>query len=485
MDLSVSAHILVLLAHVLIIIGSFIRIIMIRLPVGVSLAWMILIIILPFFGAGLYLLFGEKHLGRKHAERTESIIRRYALWLNDLPSQVLTKRAGMSPESEGLNRLTQLSLGILAMSGNTLELIDTAASILRSIIADIDRAKIFCHMEFYILNQGGIADEVCEALVRAAERGVSCKLLLDAMGSRQFLKSNMARHLREKGIQLAEALPLGPLRALTARMDLRLHRKIVVIDNETAYTGSLNLVDPRFFKQEAGVGEWVDAMVKLKGPAVYLLSALFAWDWELETDAGPIALPEIKDLASGTLPGTADVQVIPSGPGIYGDRIYHFLMMTMYAGRRELVITTPYFVPDEAFFNALVSAARRGVRVIIILPQKNDSRLVHYTCHSYFDALLDAGVKIFGFTGGLLHTKSIVVDGEISLFGTVNMDIRSFWLDFEVTLCSYDPDFARQLRALQQKYIEDSEAVDPVTWRNRPSRQRFIENMVRLASPLL
>jgi cardiolipin synthase A/B len=485
MDLSVSSHILILLAHALIILGSFIRIIMIRLPVGVSLAWMILIIILPFFGAVLYLLFGEKHLGRKHAERTASIIGRYAQWLNDLPPQVLTKRAGLSPESESLNRLTQMSLGILAMSGNALELIDRAEPILRAIIADIDRAKIFCHMEFYILNQGGIADEVCEALVRATGRGVSCRLLLDAMGSRQFLKSDMVRHLREKGIQVATALPLGPLRALTARMDLRLHRKIVVIDNETSYTGSLNLVDPRFFKQEAGVGEWVDAMVRITGPAVYLLSALFAWDWELETNSGPVALPEIKKQAADTQPGTADVQVIPSGPGIYGDRIYHLLMMTMYAARSELVITTPYFVPDEAIFNALLSAARRGVRVIIILPQKNDSRLVHYTCHSYFDALLDAGVQIFGFTGGLLHTKSIVVDGEISLFGTVNMDIRSFWLDFEVTLCSYDPGFAQQLRALQQKYMEDSEAVEPATWHNRPSRQRFMENMVRLASPLL
>jgi cardiolipin synthase len=484
-DFSVSNQILFLLAHTLIIIGSFIRIIMIRLPVVVSLAWMILIVILPFFGAILYLLFGEKHLGRKHTERTESIIGRYALWLNNLPPQVLTKRAGLSPASEGLNRLTQMSLGILAMSGNALELMDKAETILRAIIADIERAKIFCHLEFYIINQGGIADEVCEALVRAAERGVSCKLLIDAMGSRPFLKSNMARHLREKGILVAAALPIGPLRALTARMDLRLHRKIVVIDNETAYTGSLNLVDPRFFKQEAGVGEWVDAMVKIRGPAVYLRSALFTWDWELEAGSDPVALPEIKKLTAGTQPGTADVQVIPSGPGIYGDRIYHLLMMTMYAAREELVITTPYFVPDEAVFNALLSAARRGVRVIIILPQKNDSRLVHYTCHSYFDDLLDADVQIYGFTGGLLHTKSIVVDGEISLFGTVNMDIRSFWLDFEVTLCSYDPGFARQLRTLQQKYIEDSEAVDPATWRNRPSRQRFMENMVRLSSPLL
>jgi cardiolipin synthase A/B len=484
-DLSVSAHILILLLHGMIITGTFIRIIMIRLPVGVSLAWMILIIILPFIGAILYLLFGEKHLGRKHAERTVTIIGRYARWLNDLPPQILTERAGLSPGSERLNRLTQMSLGFLAMSGNTLELISMAEPILLSIINDINRAKIFCHMEFYIFNQGGIANEVCEALVRAAQRGVSCRLLLDAMGSRHFLKGTMARHLRDKGIQVVAALPLGPLRALTTRLDLRLHRKIVVIDNDTAYTGSLNLVDPRFFKQEAGVGEWVDAMAKIRGPAVYLLSALFAWDWELEAGSDPIALPEIKKLTAGTQPGSADVQVIPSGPGIYGDRIYHLLMMTMYAAREELVITTPYFVPDEAIFNALVSAARRGVRVIIILPQKNDSRLVHYTCHSYFDDLLDADVQIFGFTGGLLHTKSIVVDKEISLFGTVNMDIRSFWLDFEVTLCSYDPDFARQLRALQQKYIEDSVAVDPAIWRNRPSRQRFIENMVRLASPLL
>ena len=162
----------------------------------------------------------------------------------------------------------------------------------------------------------------------------------------------MARHLREKGIQVAAALLLGPLRALKARMDLRLHRKIVVIDNETAYTGSLNLVDPRFFKQDAGVGEWVDAMVRITGPAVYLLSALFAWDWELETNSGPVALPEIKKQADDTQPGTADVQVIPSGPGIYGGRIYHLLMMTLYAAQSELVITTPYFSPTKPFLTS-------------------------------------------------------------------------------------------------------------------------------------
>jgi cardiolipin synthase len=159
--------------------------------------------------------------------------------------------------------------------------------------------------------------------------------------------------------------------------------------------------------------------------------------------------------------------------------------MSIYAARKELSMTTPYFVPDEAITSALLSAARRGVAVTLILPAKNDSRLVHYTCRSHFDELLEAGVEIFGFNGGLLHTKSAVVDREISLFGTVNLDIRSFWLDFEVTLCVYDPQFAERLLALQQKYIADSLAVDPTAWRRRPTAERFSENLARLCSPLL
>jgi len=159
--------------------------------------------------------------------------------------------------------------------------------------------------------------------------------------------------------------------------------------------------------------------------------------------------------------------------------------MSIYAARKELSLTTPYFVPDEAITSALLAAARRGVAVILILPEKNDSRLVHYTCRSHFDELLEAGVRIFGFKGGLLHTKSAVVDGEISLFGTVNLDVRSFWLDFEVTLCVYDLQFAERLLALQQKYIGDSVEIDPDAWHHRPGKERFIENLARLCSPLL
>jgi len=270
------------------------------------------------------------------------------------------------------------------------------------------------------------------------------------------------------------------------RFDLRLHRKIVVIDDAVAYTGSFNLVDPRFFKREAGVGQWVDAMTRIEGPAVFSLNAVFMWDWEIETGHNLKGLPDPAKMTINANHGpAASVQVVPSGPGREGDSVHQLLLMSIYAARKELSMTTPYFVPDEAITSALISAARRGVAVTLILPEKNDSRLVHYTCRSHFDELLEAGVRIFGFKGGLLHTKSAVADSEISLFGTVNLDIRSFWLDFEVTLCVYDPQFAQRLRSLQQKYIEHSVEVDPAVWQNRPATERFSENLARLCSPLL
>jgi cardiolipin synthase len=477
---------LIIIAHAIIIVGVTVRVIMMRLPVGTALAWIILIFFLPFAGALIYLVLGEKRLGRKRTQRAASHWERYSRWLRELSQQVPDERSGLSPAAAAVSRLPEGLLGIPVLPGNRLEIMDAAEPILRSIIADIDRAEHFCHLEFYIWNAGGTADEVCEALMRAATRGVTCRLLLDAMGSGKFLKSPWARRLKESGVDVAVALAVSPLRTPFVRFDLRLHRKIVVIDDAIAYTGSFNLVDPRFFKQEAGVGQWVDAMARVRGPAVFTLNAVFMWDWEVETGRNLKGQPDLAEMGIEANQGVAaNVQVVPSGPGRMGDSVHQLLLMSIYAARKELSMTTPYFVPDEAITSALISAGRRGVAVTLILPAKNDSRLVHYTCRSHFDELLEAGVEIFGFNGGLLHTKSAVVDREISLFGTVNLDIRSFWLDFEVTLCVYDRQFAERLLALQQKYIEDSVKVDPAAWRRRSTTERFSENLARLCSPLL
>jgi cardiolipin synthase len=476
---------LMTMVHVLIIIGVSIRIIKVRLPVATSLAWLILVFFLPLVGAITYLVLGEKRLGQSFTTRSRAIRARYDSWLKELPPEIRSDPQRLSPQARSLSRLAATTVNIPALSGNRLQLLDAAESILRSMISDIDRAKRFCHLEFYIWTEGGIADEVGAALLRAAGRGVICCVLLDAVGSARFLKGNLLAKLKAGGIEVAAALPVSSFNVLRVRPDLRLHRKIAVIDDAIAYTGSFNLVDPRFFKQNAGVGEWVDAMVRVEGPVVHALNALFRWDWEVETGRDLATQAEILDPSTAFRAGEADVQVIPSGPGKTGNNIYQILLMAIYSARDEIVITTPYFVPDEAVSTALLTAAERGVKVTIIVPERNDSRLVHYTCRSFFDDLLAVGIRIFGFKGGLLHTKSVVVDRQVALFGSVNLDVRSFWLDFEVTLGVYDAEFAQHLLALQNKYIHNAIAVDPQAWHQRSGKERFFENVARLASPLL
>ena len=473
------------LIHVLVIIGVSFRVIQVRLPVATALAWLLLVFFLPLVGAIAYLVLGEKRLGREFAARSRAIQGRYDSWLQDLPPEIRSDLQGLSPQARSLSRLAETTVNIPALSGNRLQLLDAAEPILRSIISDIDRAKRFCHLEFYIWTEGGKADEVGAALLRAAGRGVTCRVLLDAIGSAHFLKGHLLEQLKANGVEVAFALPVSAISVFKIRPDLRLHRKIVVVDDVTAYTGSFNLVDPRLFKQDAGVGEWVDAMVRLEGPGVLALNALFRWDWEVETGCDLDTPAESGDPSGYLRAGETDVQVIPSGPGRTGSSIYQLLLMSIYSAQREVAITTPYFVPDDAVSTALLTAAERGVKVTVIMPERNDSRLVHYTSRSYFDDMLAAGIRIFGFKGGLLHTKSVVVDRQVALFGSVNLDVRSFWLDFEVTLGVYAPDFAQRLLALQDKYIEDSIPVDPQTWSQRPGRERFMENLTRLCSPLL
>ncbi len=473
-------------AHAVIIIGLSIRIIMMRRPVGVSMAWLILILALPFIGAILYLLMGELHLGSQRARRAAALRSSYEGWLQTLKQDTVNDQTKPGPEWEPINRLAEVATGIPALAGNGLQLYDEAEGILRAIIADIDNARRTCHLEFYIWNNGGTADDVAEALIRAVNRGVTCRILVDAVGSSGFLKSTLASRLRKSRVELVAALPVGPVRTAFVRVDLRLHRKIVVIDGEVAYTGSINLVDPRYFKQEAGVGQWIDAMTRIEGPAVQVLEMLFLWDWEVETGQSISSLKNTVDLKPVPQSGTANiVQVVPSGPGYRRDPIHQLLLTSIYAARKELVMSTPYFVPDESLLMALKSAAGRGVDVKIILPEKVDSLLVSYASRSYFDDLLSSGVRILRFQGGLLHTKSITIDGQIALFGTVNLDMRSFWLDFEVTLIVYDPDFSALLRTLQEQYIGKSDSINLNDWRKRPFRGRFVENVAQLFSPLL
>ena len=260
--------------------------------------------------------------------------------------------------------------------GNHLELIGDAHESLRRFIIDIDASRRSCHLEFYIWHNGGLADEVGEALLRAAERGVSCRVLLDAVGSHDFFNSKMHHRLKHAGVQVQEALPAGLIRMLFVRFDLRLHRKIVVIDGQVGYTGSLNLVDPDYFKISAGVGKWVDSVVRVQGPAVEAMAVAFLEDWELETGEDLQNLRAAADIRSLPVAGNSAVQLLATGPMIRQHAIRDVLLTTIYSARHEIVMTSPYFVPDELVLAALISAAHRGVDVRLIIPERVDSLLV-------------------------------------------------------------------------------------------------------------
>jgi cardiolipin synthase len=474
----------VFLLDVLIRIGFSVRIITRRLPVGVALAWLSVVLIFPYAGAIVYLLIGESRLGRQRGRRAAALRESYRGWAKSLRESHPTSTAELTGAAGGLARLAEAALDSPPLAGNSVLLLRDGGEAFPALIRDIDAARQTCHLEFYIWDVGGVADEVVEALLRAAARGVVCRVLVDAVGSRTFVGSDRARRLRAGGVTLREALPVTLRRLLFVRADLRLHRKIVVIDGIVGFTGSLNLADPALFKRNAGVGQWVDALARVQGPAVAALGAIFLQDWELETGEA-LPVPAREGLPARPAGGRAVVQVLPSGPGERVGAIERILLTAVYAASRELVLTTPYFVPDETLLSALLSAPGRGVDVTLIVPAKVDSRMTHYASRAHQADLLAAGVRVALYRGGLLHTKSLAVDGQFSLFGSLNLDPRSLRLDFEVMLAVYDADFTAALRRLQQSYVDRSDWLDLVTCQSRSAVERFTEDAARLVGPLL
>ncbi len=487
MNLSLSWISLLTATHLLLVVGISIRVIMNRPPTGVALAWLVVVALIPYVGPAAYLMIGERRISPGRLARRNKFSDNYRLLTEATIRQGLTDVdwSRHPPSARSMDILGTNTTGTPTVAGNTLELVNDTEKILTGIIGDIQKARVSVLMEFYIWNEGGTADEVVQALIEAAQRGVHCIVLVDALGAGAWWRGSQPDRLRLAGVELQPALPVGLYRSFIGRTDLRLHRKIVVIDGDIAWTGSLNLVDPRYFKQEEGFGQWVDAMVRLQGTAVVPLAAIFIGDWVVETGASVSALIARLGLRLIEPKGLADIQVIPSGPGTDGNGLLKMMLAQINNAQTELILTTPYLIPDDSLLWALRGAVGRGVKVSLVVPKKVDSFLTRHASHSYYDGLLKHGMKIYRYRGGLLHTKSIVVDGEISMFGTVNLDMRSLWLNHEVSLFIYDRPFAHQLRELQLSYIASSDCLDAEEWAQRSFALKFLENTMRLMSPLL
>lgn len=457
------------------------RIAMTRRAFGVSFAWLLVIYIIPILGVVIYLMFGELKLGRKRAARAKAMFEPYKDWLFHSVNSNAHQPENLSLLARPVHDLCLKRTGIPALSGNYITLHHNTEDILKHLADELKNAKHSINMVFYIWHLGGYADEVANVLCDAALRGVKVRILLDSAGSKAFFNSHMPQQMREAGIELIESLAVSPARMFFRRLDIRQHRKLIIIDNELAYTGSLNMIDPKFFKQDHGVGQWIDIMVSVVGPSVPILSSIFSWDWEVET--GNRILPT-RYHSPQKLTRHA-VQVVPSGPGMPSGIIQQVLLLTIHQAQTSLTITTPYLIPSETLLNALQTAAHRGVQVNIIIPAHNDSTMAEWASRSFFSDLMEAGINIYRFNGGLLHTKSVMVDDNFCLIGTVNLDMRSLWLNFELTLCIDDKYFCSDLIELQKNYIENSELVDKGKWEKRSLLMRPVEQFYYLFSPLL
>lgn len=468
-----------------------VHVIMRRRPVTTSLSWLVVLVFVPVFGLFAYLLVGETRLGRRRWVEHERLSRALerdavAVWrhnraLDEQPEREWTPIARLGTAVSGFPPVSAYS-GRLSFLNDSEEFLERLAS-------DIDHAAHHCHVQTYIWTPTGKPAIVAEALIRAAARGVACRVLLDAVGCKRLLRSPLAARMRAAGVQITAALPVNPLRMFFARIDLRNHRKIAVIDGRIAYTGSQNLTDSTFRSTRwRDTGPWIDASVRLEGPAAQALSLVFLRDWLMDSpeplDDLSVFLPDLPPSPPGE-GGASIVQVVPSGPGATPDVIRQAMLTTIYSARDEIVMTTPYFVPDDATRVALQAAATRGVSVTLVMPAVSDALLVAAAGRSHYLDLLEAGVKIMHYHGGLLHAKTLCIDHRIALIGSANFDQRSFFLNFEVSLFIYDDDSASLLRFLQTDYITRSTEVLLADWRKRPLWRVFLDNTAQLLGPLL
>ncbi|VEH67356.1 protein YmdC [Rodentibacter pneumotropicus] len=277
------------------VISVTLRLLVKKQAVSATLSWLMIIYLVPVIGVIAYLVFGEIKLGTKRANAFKTLHPKYSEWLTHLSQQSSLVSVPKNLQYRPLFDLNYQRLGIPCIKGNELHILDKPESIIHSIIKDIQQAQYSINMVFYIWSNKGMVEEVSQALSDAKQRGVEIRILLDSVGSRPFLKSKVCRDLRKQGIEIVETLYVNLFRMFFSRIDLRQHRKIIVIDNQISYTGSMNMVDPAFFKQDSKVGNWVDIMVRVNGAASAVLNSLHAWDWEIETGVElPLFYPIVR-----------------------------------------------------------------------------------------------------------------------------------------------------------------------------------------------
>lgn len=443
-----------------------------------SMLWLAIIFVFPPVGWLVFLTLGFAKLPKHRREDQATLVKIIG---NAMRDSHLGENVKPPKKYQAVDALAQKLSELTLFDGNAVDLIDDYQTVLDQLVRDIERARYFVHLEFYIVTLDTATEPLLRAMEAAVGRGVTVRVLYDWYGVRKYPgRREMLRRFRHSGVRAQAMLPLTfPGRRYT-RFDLRNHRKIAVIDSQIGYTGSLNLIDRSYHRRDSI--SYDELMVRVDGPLTLQLESVFTTDWYVET--GEL----IHDLRRDTplyarKSGKIKARIVPSGPGYLYDNNLKIITSALYAAEQRVTIVNPYFIPEESLSMALISAAQRGVEVTLVNSEAIDQVFVAHAQRSYYEEMLRAGVKIYLYKKPtLLHSKYMVIDDDFALIGSSNMDIRSFKLNHELMAIFYDKKFVHGVWKLTRRYIARSTLVDKRAWLARPSRRQLLDNIARLTS---
>ncbi|WP_298229111.1 cardiolipin synthase [Gryllotalpicola sp.] len=453
-------------------------------------AWLLAINIIPYLGLLVFLLIGSYKLPRGR-RRKQQQINQFILESTEGSAQV--SRAEHWPSWLKSVVLLNRNLGAMPLvGGNTADLLTDYQRSLDAMVEAVDRAERTVHAEFYIMALDATTEPFFKALENAVRRGVTVRVLLDHLASLRakghFRTIRRLNALAKLGLVWHYMLPIQPWRGKYQRFDLRNHRKLLVVDGIVGFLGSQNIIDASYNKRgnlRRGL-QWKELVARLEGPIVAGLNAIFITDWYAETDE--LLRREVRPADARPVADPADeidCQLVPSGPGFRGENNLRLFLSLLYYARERIVITSPYFVPDESMLTAITTARERGVAIDLFVSEISDQVLVYHAQRSYYEQLLRAGVRIWMYRAPtILHAKHFTIDDEVAVIGSSNMDIRSFQLNAEISLMVRSRRFVAELRAIEESYRASSRELTLDEWLRQPLRAAIVDNLARLTSAL-
>ena len=439
-----------------------------------SLAWVTVLLVVPVVGLVLYIVFGRNIQNKRIiSRRNRRKLRRLGAGGGTDPAKIEDAGAVM-PQIN----LAYALCGSHYYEGNDVGIFDNGQEKFDALLADIAAARSYINMQYYIIVNDNIGIRVMEALMERARAGVKVRLIYDHVGSFK-LSNRYLRRLKEAGV---EAYPFfkGEFPPFGTRINWRNHRKIVVIDGKVGYIGGMNVAD-RYVDGGKLFDVWRDLHLRVEGPAVFALQQSFAVDWNFMGQP----LLEEGPLATAVKGHSVGMQLVTGGPTTQWLNMTLVFQQAIARARKCIYIQTPYFIPSEGLVHALQVAALSKVDVRLMIPRRSDSDMLRWASFSYVQECLRAGIKVYLYEKGMLHSKAIIIDDDFCTVGSTNFDFRSFEHNFEANMLIYSTDFNARMKALFVRDMRDSRRVTSSAWRHRPWREKALESVMRLFSPIL